>query len=101
MVAIVILNIQSMYFFPTKTKNIHQNLTKFLCCDVLCLVAQSCPTLCDPMDCSPADSSVREDSLGKSTRVTCHISFNKPVLSTLDLGDCLLLWTNFEMFIFH
>ena len=25
---------------------------------VLCLVAQSCPTLCDPMDCSPPGSSV-------------------------------------------
>ena len=25
---------------------------------VLCLVAQSCPTLCDPMDCSPLGSSV-------------------------------------------
>ena len=29
------------------------------CCAVLCLVAQSCPTLCDPMDCSPPGSSVR------------------------------------------
>ena len=26
---------------------------------VVCLVAQSCPTLCDPMDCSPPGSSVR------------------------------------------
>ena len=28
----------------------------WLCC--ACLVAQSCPTLCDPMDCSPPGSSV-------------------------------------------
>ena len=28
-------------------------------CTVLCLTAQSCPTLCDPMDCSPPGSSVR------------------------------------------
>ena len=27
-------------------------------CAVLCLVAQSRPTLCDPMDCSPPGSSV-------------------------------------------
>ena len=27
--------------------------------NVLCLVAQSCPTLCNPMDCSPSGSSVR------------------------------------------
>ena len=25
---------------------------------VLCLVAQSCPTLCDPVDCSPPGSSL-------------------------------------------
>ena len=28
-------------------------------CVVLCLVSQSCPTLCDPMDCSPPGSSVQ------------------------------------------
>ena len=28
-----------------------------MCC-VLCLVAQSCLTFCDPMDCSPLGSSV-------------------------------------------
>ena len=32
---------------------------------ILCLVAQSCPTLCDPVDCSPSGSSVRGDSPGK------------------------------------
>ena len=39
---------------------------------VLCLVAQSCLTLCDPMDCSPTGSSVLGDSPGKNTRVGCH-----------------------------
>ena len=34
---------------------------------------QSCPTLCDPMDCSLPDSSVW-DSPGKSTGVGCHDS---------------------------
>ena len=29
-----------------------------LCCAVLCLAAQLCLTLCDPMDCSPPGSSV-------------------------------------------
>ena len=29
---------------------------------MLCLVAQSCPTLCDPMDCSLPSSSVHGDS---------------------------------------
>ena len=35
-------------------------------------VAQSCPTLCDPMDCSPPASSVHGDSPGKNTGVGCH-----------------------------
>ena len=39
---------------------------------VLCLVAQSCPTLCNPMDCSLPGSSVHGDSPGKNTRVGCH-----------------------------
>ena len=41
-------------------------------CAVLCLIAQSCPALCDPMDCSLPGSSVHGDSLGKNTGVGCH-----------------------------
>ena len=37
-----------------------------------CLIAQLCPTLCHPMDCSPPGSSVHEDSPGKNTGVGCH-----------------------------
>ena len=33
----------------------------------------SCPTLCNPMDCSPPGSSVHGDSLGKNTGVGCHV----------------------------
>ena len=39
---------------------------------VLCLVAQSYSTLCDPVDCSPPGSSVHEDAPGKNTGVGCH-----------------------------
>ena len=39
---------------------------------VLCLVAQLCPTLCDPKDCSPPGSTVHGDSPGKNTWVGCH-----------------------------
>ena len=35
---------------------------------MLCLVTQSCLTLCDSMDCSPLGSSVR----GKNPGVSCH-----------------------------
>ena len=38
---------------------------------MLCLVAQLCPTLCDPRDCSPPGSSVHGDSPGKNTGVGC------------------------------
>ena len=38
---------------------------------VLCLVIQSRPALCDPMDCSPPGSSVHGDSPGKNTGVGC------------------------------
>ena len=39
---------------------------------LLRLVAQSFPTLWDPMDCSSPGSSVHGDSLGKNTGVGCH-----------------------------
>ena len=39
---------------------------------VLCLVAQSCLTFCDHMDCSPPGSSVHGDTPGKNTGMACH-----------------------------
>ena len=39
---------------------------------MLWLVAQSCPTLYDTLDCSPPGSSVHGDSPGKNTGVSCH-----------------------------
>ena len=36
------------------------------------LVTQPCPTLCNPVDCSPPGSSVHGDSPGKNTGVGCH-----------------------------
>ena len=38
----------------------------------VCLVAQWCPTLWDPMDCSLPGSSVHRVSPGKNTGVGCH-----------------------------
>ena len=40
--------------------------------DSLCLVAQLCPTLCNPTDCSLPGSSVHGDSPAKNTGVGCH-----------------------------
>ena len=36
------------------------------------LFAQSCPTLCNPMDCGPPGFSVHGDSPGKDTGVGCY-----------------------------
>ena len=47
-------------------------LVSKVCCAVLCLVVQSCLSLCDNMDCSLPSSSVRGDSPGKNTGVGCH-----------------------------
>ena len=41
-------------------------------CGVLCLVAQSCLTLCNPMDYGSPGSSVHGESPGKNTGVSCH-----------------------------
>ena len=40
-----------------------------------CLVAQSCPTLCNPMDCSPPGSSVHGIFPGRNMGVGCHFLF--------------------------
>ena len=50
-------------------------------CAVLCLVTQSCLTLCDSMDGSPPGFSVHGDSLGKNTGVGCHCLLQLMVLS--------------------
>ena len=42
--------------------------SRLVCC---CSVAKSCPTLCDPMDCSPSGSSVHGIFPGKNTGVGC------------------------------
>ena len=45
-------------------------ITVSLC--AVCLVAQSCPILCDPTDCSLPGSCVNGVSPGKNTGVGCH-----------------------------
>ena len=52
----------------TSTEMRHKSESVFVC-----LGAQLCPTLCDPMDCSLSGSSVHGDSPGKNTGVGCHV----------------------------
>ena len=54
------------------------------------LVTQSCPTLCDPMNCSPPGSSVHGDSLGKNTGVGSH-SLLQRIFPTQGLNPAGLL----------
>ena len=58
---------------------------------VLCLVAQLCLTLSNPMGCSPPGSSVHGDSPGNNTGVGCHALLQGVFLtqgSNLDLLHC-------------
>ena len=48
-------------------------MQKTTCCVIVWLVSQSCPTLCNPMDCSLLGiSSVHGHSPSKNTGVGCH-----------------------------
>ena len=54
----------------------------------LCLVAQSCLTLCNPMDCGPPGSSVHGDSPGKNTWMGFHALLQE-IFLTLGSNPCL------------
>ena len=56
------------------------------CC---CLVTKLCLTICDPVDCSLAVSSVH--FLGKNTGVGCHFLL-QGIFSTQGSNPCLLQW---------
>ena len=47
-------------------------LVSLMLANQLCLVAQSCPILWNPMDYRPPGSPVHRDCLGKNTGVGCH-----------------------------
>ena len=75
-------------------------------------VAQSCLTLCYPMDCNPPGSFVHRDSLGKITGVACHALLQRIFLtqgSNLGLLHCRQFlyhlshqgWTSFHVPVGH
>ena len=70
----------------TKSSTVRSNL---MC---LCIVAQSCLTLCDPMDCSLPGSSVHGDSPGKNSGVGCH-ALLQGIVPTQGSNPCLLYGT--------
>ena len=66
MLFFLILSLEIWYMFYTYWTY------PFGLCLVACSVTQLCPTVCDPMDCSPPGSSVHGDSPGKNTGMGCH-----------------------------
>ena len=62
------INIVSITFHSHTIQAVLPMVNRHLCY-VLCLVAQSCLTLCDSMDYSPPSSSIHGDSPGKNTGV--------------------------------
>ena len=58
-------------------------------------ITQSCPTLCDPMDCSSPGSSVHGDSPGVNTGVGCHalLPINNPYIFKINFVKFRNLWT--------
>ena len=72
---------------------------------VLYLAAQSCLTLCDPIDCSPPGSSVHGDSPGKNTGVACHALLQEisqprdPTQVSCIAGGFVTLWSDEARFI--
>ena len=62
---------------------------------MLCLVAQLCLALCNPMDCSLPGSSVHGDSPGKITVVGCWALLQE-IFLTQGLNLCLLSLLNWQ-----
>ena len=62
---------QPKLHFLSSSDTLHSSVNPIGFTSNMCLVAQ-CPTLCNPMDCSPPGSSVHGDSPGKNTGVGCH-----------------------------
>ena len=60
-------NISLLILYPNVSRT-----CSFLPLLSLCSVAQSCSTLCDPMDCSPPRLLCPWDFSGKNTGVGCH-----------------------------
>ena len=68
------------------------SFSNFYVCE--CSVTQSCPTICDPIDCSLPGSSVPGDSPGKNTGVCCHALLQGifPTQGSNPRLGCLLHW---------
>ena len=69
-------------------------------CVCVCLVAQLCLTLCDPMDCSPPGASVRGDSPGKHIGMGCHVLL-QGIFATQGSNPSLLCLLHWQWVLYH
>ena len=65
----------------------------------VCLVARSCPTLCNPMDCSPPGSSVHGISQARILEWVA-ISFSRGIFPTQGLNPCLLCLPHYKQILY-
>ena len=68
----VATRLEKVSFHSNPKEGQYQRMFKLPHCAVLCVVPQSCPTLCDLMDYSPPGTSVHGDSPGKNSGVDCQ-----------------------------
>ena len=87
-----------IYDFITIDMYIYLIYCIYMFCPVLCFLAELCPTLCDPMGCSPPGSSVHVDSPGKNTGAGCHVLL-QGIFPTQGLNPGLLhfRWTLYHL----
>ena len=71
-------------------------------CVCVCVSRSVCPTLCNPLNCSPPDSSVHGISSGKNT-VLCSVPFSRGLSQPRDqtqvfciTGRFFTIWANKE-----
>ena len=71
--AVATPSLQFLFSIPWHYCSLHLSCyIKVLVVCVLCVVAQLCLTLCNPMECNPQGSFVHGDSQGKNTGVGFH-----------------------------
>ena len=71
---------KALHWFKKYTGSLHIMVLIRKSCSCPCLVAQSCLTLCDPMDCSPLGSSVHGIFLARILEWVAMSSFREEEL---------------------
>ena len=69
-------------------------------CVCVCVCTQSCPTLCNPLDCSPARFLCPWNFPGKNTGVGCHFLLQR-ILLIQRSNPCLLCLLHYRQILYH